>query len=102
MENLFIYGTLMDPEVQKQVIGRTQKPTTDVLEGYRKLNITISDERYPIVVRHEEGKVDGQVIELTEQELKAVDEYETQSYRRVNVTLKSGKNAWVFVKPLLL
>jgi len=48
------------------------------------------------------GKVDSQVrgtvFEITDAELAAADEYERRdSYRRVSVTLASGKRAWVYV-----
>jgi hypothetical protein len=38
------------------------------------------------------------VFEITPDELKQADDYEVDSYKRVAVTLQSGKNAWVYVK----
>jgi len=36
MGNLFVYGTLKDPKVQKMVFGRVEAGTPDTLDGYKK------------------------------------------------------------------
>jgi gamma-glutamylcyclotransferase (GGCT)/AIG2-like uncharacterized protein YtfP len=46
-----------------------------------------------------EDSVSGTVFEVTEQELAAADQYEEGAdYGRILVTLKSGDQAWVYVK----
>ncbi|MNL77026.1 AIG2-like family protein [compost metagenome] len=40
----------------------------------------------------------GKVFAITEAELAAADEYEVADYKRVLVRLKSGRDAWVYVK----
>ena len=40
----------------------------------------------------------GTVFEITAQELAAADKYEVSDYKRVSVTLKSGLQAWVYVR----
>jgi gamma-glutamylcyclotransferase (GGCT)/AIG2-like uncharacterized protein YtfP len=42
-------------------------------------------------------EVAGMVFEITAEELAAADRYEVADYTRVNVTLKSGLRAWVYV-----
>ena len=42
-------------------------------------------------------KVTGKVLWVTENELDAADEYEVELYRRVEVSLQSGRAAWVYV-----
>jgi hypothetical protein len=37
------------------------------------------------------------VLWVTEGELDAADEYEVELYRRVEVSLQSGRAAWVYV-----
>jgi hypothetical protein len=41
--------------------------------------------------------VAGVVFEITAEELVAADRYEVAQYFRVEVTLKSGVKAWVYV-----
>jgi gamma-glutamylcyclotransferase (GGCT)/AIG2-like uncharacterized protein YtfP len=42
--------------------------------------------------------VRGRVFRITDTELKAADEYEVADYKRVQVTLRSGNKAWVYVR----
>jgi gamma-glutamylcyclotransferase (GGCT)/AIG2-like uncharacterized protein YtfP len=96
MEKLFTYGTLQIPEVQQRVFGRVVSGTPDTLEGYFKTDITLHDGTFPIIVERAESSVDGQVIEVTPDELVLIDRYETSAYRRIQVTLKTGDSAWVY------
>ncbi|OGY64732.1 MAG: hypothetical protein A3I24_02500 [Candidatus Harrisonbacteria bacterium RIFCSPLOWO2_02_FULL_41_13b] len=101
MENknkLFIYGTLIDPEIQELVWGRKIKGTADILKGYKKSKIKIDGAIYPLIVLSKNGKVEGLVIKVTDDELKKIDKYETDSYKRIEVDLESRKSAWVYVK----
>ncbi|MDP3999023.1 MAG: gamma-glutamylcyclotransferase family protein [bacterium] len=99
MENkLFIYGTLINSEVQKNVLGRVIKTVPDELIGYRKSEIKIEDENYPLIIPDKKERVKGLVIEVTNYELKKIDEYESNSYKREEIILKSGISAWVYVK----
>ena len=97
-ESLFVYGTLKDPKVQKEVFGRPTDGRPDVLEGYSKSEIEIHGESYPILTPSDQGLVEGLVIEVTSEELEKIDEYETASYKRTRVDLKSGKQTWVYEK----
>ena len=42
--------------------------------------------------------VAGKVFTITAAELEAADRYEVSDYKRVDVTLRSGLTAWVYVK----
>jgi len=44
-----------------------------------------------------EGVIDGVVFEITEAELAQADAYETADYQRIEATLKSGRQAFVYV-----
>ena len=105
---LFSYGTLRQAEVQRVNYGRLLKGEPDILAGYRLAPVDIAD---PDVVRisgkavhtiavasDDPGdRIDGVVFMLTETELTATDAYETSAYARVEVTLESGRSAWVYV-----
>jgi len=105
---LFSYGTLQDKAVQMANFGRHLSGRSDSLPGYTLLPIMIND---PAVVAlsgksehmiakrsaHAADEVTGMVFEITASELAAADRYEVSEYTRVQVTLKSGVNAWVYV-----
>ena len=93
---LFVYGTLTDPEIRKKVIGKTVDGVRDELEGYRKSTIIIHDHSYPDIIKVPSDSVEGLVIPVTPDELELIDNYETDWYNRIEVVLKSGKHAWVY------
>ncbi len=108
MAHLFSYGTLQQPGVQMASFGRLLKGTPDALPGWKREMVEIIDaevfaqsgERFhPIVVPGETAdEVPGMLFEVTEQDLAATDRYEVDDYKRVAARLKSGINAWVYVK----
>jgi gamma-glutamylcyclotransferase (GGCT)/AIG2-like uncharacterized protein YtfP len=99
MEQLFVYGTLKDPYIQKKVFGKVVPGVSDSLEGYAFSEIKIVDETYPILVKKTGSVIEGLVISVTQEELKLIDAYETKAYQRKKVVLKSGRGAWVYLKP---
>jgi gamma-glutamylcyclotransferase (GGCT)/AIG2-like uncharacterized protein YtfP len=100
METVFAYGTLKDPKVQMDVVGRKMEGTPDHLDGCIKSHFQHSDRKtYPIILCDINGPgVDGLVFSVSPEELAKMDEYEEDAYRRVKVTLKSGTPAWAYVK----
>ncbi len=108
VNRLFVYGTLRDPVVQRGVFGRTVPGEPDAVAGFRLGEITIGD---PTVVGlsgmethrilHPTGDpgdvIEGLVLTLTDAELAAADRYETEAYRRVGTTARSGTEAFVYV-----
>jgi hypothetical protein len=107
--NLFSYGTLQYPEVQKTSFGRLLDGTDDAMPGFRREMVEITDpdviaksgERFhPIVMPSEspEDAVSGKVFQISNAELAAADRYEVSDYKRIEVVLKSGLTAWVYVK----
>ena len=95
---LFTYGTLQDPEVQKKVFGRTAKGLPDALSDYAKSTIEINGNTYLLVIPAPGEKVQGLIIEVEDDELEKIDDYETKAYRREEIALESGIFAWVYVK----
>jgi gamma-glutamylcyclotransferase (GGCT)/AIG2-like uncharacterized protein YtfP len=107
---LFSYGTLQNRNVQIASFGRELKGRPDVLPGYVRRMVAMAD---PDVVAlsgeayhpnaeassNPEDAVAGTVFEVTERELAAADQYEQAGgYRRISVTLRSGSQAWVYVR----
>ncbi len=107
--HLFSYGTLRLPEVQIASFGRLLEGSDDAMPGYRTDLLEITDpdvlatsgERFhPIVVPSADpaDEVAGTVFRVSEEELWAADAYEVADYARTTVRLKSGIEAWVYVK----
>ena len=84
--SLFIYGTLLNPLVQKQVLGRHGPGEPDTLAGYKKYSIRLATGVYPIIRPETGGLV----------ELALIDRYEGDAYQQKKVTLVSGRWAWVY------
>ena len=106
-EYLFSYGTLQKAEVQLKLFGRLLNGTSDVLTGYETNRFEISDEVF--LAKGEQcvqltatptpdGKIDGTVFEVSSEELAHADTYEPAGYSRIEVTLGSGKKAWIYLK----
>lgn len=107
---LFSYGTLQLEEIQLATFGRILLTEPDALAGYRIVMIPIEDEK----VRDQLGMthyrnieysgsvddvVEGSVLSITQAELEQADFYEEDAaYVRIEVELKSGVKAWVYLK----
>ena len=102
---LFSYGTLRQREVQLATFGRELTGEPDALEGYVLGTVLIRDESVVaasglaehLILRPGEGVIEGVAFAVTPEELASADAYETDDYKRVEVTLKSGRRAFVYV-----
>jgi gamma-glutamylcyclotransferase (GGCT)/AIG2-like uncharacterized protein YtfP len=109
MPLLFAYGTLQDAGVQRSTLGRLLHGERDALPGYELSSVAIADPAIAaacgrthnanVVASARHGShVDGTVFEVSEAELAAADAYEDpDDYRRIVVTLASGRHAWVYL-----
>jgi gamma-glutamylcyclotransferase (GGCT)/AIG2-like uncharacterized protein YtfP len=104
---LFSYGTLQKEKVQKELFGRTLHGTKDQLRSHKIERIEITDEafiskgqqKYQKTLKLSNDKndsVDGTVFEVSEEELLIADRYEPINYKRMQVVLESGKQAWIY------
>lgn len=89
--------------------GRPLDGRPDLLPGYASVMTEITDPDvvatsgagfHPAVTEtgNPVGEVPGMLFAITEAELAAADEYEVSDYKRIEVVLKSGQRAWVYVK----
>jgi gamma-glutamylcyclotransferase (GGCT)/AIG2-like uncharacterized protein YtfP len=106
---LFSYGTLQLETVQLETFGRRLTGAADALPGYGRTMVRITDpaviaasgaDHHPIVAASDDPDdwVEGMVFEITAEELAAADTYEVSDYKRVDVVLRSGLRAWVYVQ----
>ena len=108
MPHLFSYGTLQQESVQIASFGRALKGKPDALPGWRREMVEIIDcevfclsgERFhPILVPgSERDEIAGMMFEISEEELKRADAYEVADYKRIAARLKSGLDAFVYVR----
>jgi gamma-glutamylcyclotransferase (GGCT)/AIG2-like uncharacterized protein YtfP len=97
-ENLFVYGTLKNPKIQKKAFGRVAKGKPDILFGYKKAPIKIEGENHSVIIPDAKSNVKGLILNVNLKELKLIDEYEANNYKRSGVILESGEKAWVYVE----
>ena len=108
-ERLFSYGTLQTEPVQLSTFDRKLNGNPDALIGYRLRMIQIMDQDFVITSGAEYHRnleftgdpsevVEGTVFAVTEKELKQADAYEPDGYERRRVKLRSGTEAWAYLK----
>ena len=103
---LFSYGTLQHHDIQQSLFKRKLNGTAEKLLGYTLGNISLP-ENHPqaqsyliaIYTGNKEDIVEGVGYTIYKSELPQIDEYEGPAYKRVEVTLQSGKKALVYCKP---
>lgn len=109
MPLLFSYGTLQNDDVQLATFGRKLDGDKDLLPGYEPSLVKIADPALATRLHktHHDNitatgddwsTVQGTALEVSDDELVKADSYEAEfHYRRVEVTLSSGKQAWVYL-----
>ncbi len=103
MHKLFVYGTLMFPEIFKRVTSSKPSYVPAVLKGYHRFNIKTPDGGklpYPAIYPAKDGIVHGLVTEVSEADLTNIDEYEADEYERVMCTVMTDRGeceAFVYV-----
>ncbi|UCE69130.1 MAG: gamma-glutamylcyclotransferase [Flavobacteriaceae bacterium] len=98
MENLFVYGTLLDPKVRRRIFGISLDGCWDALPGYKKEEGIVAG-TYPGIMPSdpERSEVAGLLFSLPSEILARVDTYEGSLYYRKTLNLRSGKSAWVYL-----
>ncbi|WP_163408297.1 gamma-glutamylcyclotransferase family protein [Flavobacterium ajazii] len=104
MEQLFSYGTLQSKEIQMQVFNKVLTGTPDQLTGYKLKDLQIEEEfgieDYFVATPSENPSdaVDGIVYNISSADLAKADQFESNAYKRVQITLKSGIVAWIYIE----
>mgnify|MGYP002638876414 FL=1 len=95
--NIFVYGTLLDDTVRGRVLGKDIKGTQDVLEDYIIDNHSILTS-YPTIIPLDQGYVNGMYFDVNEEDIKKLDRYESQYYKKIEVKLKSGTKSLTYTE----
>lgn len=101
MKKVFIYGTLCDKNLRKEITGREVPVSfTGKLTGFELSSVFDDGHSYPIIIQNENSDqiINGDVIEVNDEELLLLDQYEGRLYRRVMVCLKNGLQAWSYIQ----
>ena len=90
--NVFAFGTLMDNEFLKKLLGRSIDSESAILNGYEKIQVI----EYPFAVKKASAKIKGKLLlNLTNKDMKKIDNWERtpQNYyikTKVIVQTESG------------
>jgi gamma-glutamylcyclotransferase (GGCT)/AIG2-like uncharacterized protein YtfP len=94
-DTLFVYGTLVFPDVRRALLGRDPTATARTATGWRVA--ALRDRTYPGLVAGQRS-VDGLVLpDLRPDEWQVIDAFEDDTYRLEPVRLAGGASAWVYV-----
>jgi gamma-glutamylcyclotransferase (GGCT)/AIG2-like uncharacterized protein YtfP len=108
-EHLFSYGTLQEEKVQRAVFGKAVSGKPDAIVGYDLVPVMISSQEAIAIsgkaehttlipAKGESTPIEGAVFHITASDLAAADRYESAEYHRIKVRLRSGIEAWVYVR----
>jgi gamma-glutamylcyclotransferase (GGCT)/AIG2-like uncharacterized protein YtfP len=93
---LFVYGTLMFPEVLEVLLGRTPEMAPAAVEGWRAAALV--DRVYPGLVAADGLMAAGHVLlGLDADEHRILDAFEEETYERRPVVLADGRAAVTYV-----
>jgi len=100
LEMLFVYGTLSDPSVQRNIFGTEIQGRKATLSNWARFK---GDNGYLFIKPVTGGAVPGKILSLTEKQLQAADQWEELPlYIRewVSVTMDDGseQEAWVYTR----
>lgn len=104
-EHLFTYGALRVPETQRALFGRVPGSREEVLSGFRLDHRAHPGPHEGPLARWRAlratgdplDKVVGLVLQVTETELDAADDFEMMEFARREVVVDSGLRVWVYV-----
>ena len=89
--NLFTYGTLMAPDIMKEVSGCMLVSVECTLSGYRRY--TVRGEQYPGMIRESGGEVRGMLyLDVPPEAIARLDLFEGAMYSREPVTVRHLKS----------
>jgi gamma-glutamylcyclotransferase (GGCT)/AIG2-like uncharacterized protein YtfP len=94
---LFLYGTLLRPELLARFAGRLPRLTPADLPGWRR--VCLRGTRYP-TLRRARASVRGATVDVGATALRRLDAYEGVRYRRVRLTVRGPRRplpaqAWI-------
>ena len=89
MPHLFIYGTLLFPEILEGLTGISPVTKPAELQGYRRFKLIGCD--YPAIIPDPNSSVEGKlVINVDQQSMDIITFFEGEDYQKSNVLIRAG------------
>ncbi|CAM9662340.1 unnamed protein product [Choristocarpus tenellus] len=86
-KTLFVYGSLMQPEVLQVLLGRVPPTNKGILHGYHRYRI--KEQVYPAIFPCEGSSVEGLLLPgLSPREQYILDLFEDEDYQKVDVDVR--------------
>lgn len=92
---LFVYGTLLFPEIVKSLTGEKPEYYDGSVDDFKV--VSLKNVPYPGLIKLPGDVAIGKVIEISEPSYKTISDWEDNEYTATEVTLKSGERAMTFV-----
>ena len=86
MQNLFVYGTLLFPEITEKLTGKSFETLPAILKGYKMYCVKDCD--YPAIINEEGAETKGKILlNIDDFDLKILSVYEGDEYewRKIKV-----------------
>jgi gamma-glutamylcyclotransferase (GGCT)/AIG2-like uncharacterized protein YtfP len=98
MKNIFAYGTLQVPSVQKELLGRSFNSLgVTTLNDFVVMNdYFVEDGHYPRLAPMKGGVVYGNVYSMSDKDIAVLDDYETDAYELKQVNASCGTSVYVY------
>ena len=92
--NVFVYGSLMNPEVRDHLVNKGYNIEKGRLLGHKR--VRLNGYSFPAIYPNQEQSVDGQILlSIDDESLRALDEFESEFYIREKVTVKAESGSTV-------
>jgi gamma-glutamylcyclotransferase (GGCT)/AIG2-like uncharacterized protein YtfP len=97
----FFYGTLVEPQILRRVLGRRRAPSMERawVDGFVRRRLAGTP--FAVLQRAPDARVEGRLVRgLSDRECSRLLKYEGEDYRRARVTVRiprGKREAWVFV-----
>ena len=96
MESVFVYGNLMDDNVQQLAFGRKVEFVYDVLFDYIKQDMVLGRSRTFTIIPKRGFSVNGAILYLKPEEVSFIEQKQGTHFKKIRVRLNSGKEAWTY------
>jgi gamma-glutamylcyclotransferase (GGCT)/AIG2-like uncharacterized protein YtfP len=91
MLTIFVYETLLDPDLVRKVVGRKIKEEKATLQNHK----VVHEKGYGYLEWTKGSFVHGATMELIREEVAKLDAWESK-YKRTPVKLEDGTDAWAY------
>jgi len=103
---LFCYGTIINKKQRLELLGKNdQKMEKAILKGYEiKEDLEIYDytlkksEFFKVIRENKQSVINGFIINFTIEELKILDCYESDHYKRKEIIDQNNNKVWVYAE----